>query len=354
METPEDRTPAADSSTPDPTALSSRAPRIALLFAAALLVSAIILFALPVRFSGSLASLVPVALFGTLLAVQVQRRSVKPQTLRTLLWGICGHAVALAVLAISTIVDLYRDDGLDAITDTSLYGLSWLPNFSFLSMGFLIGVLAGMRWPDKSLLPGLHFKTSDKLRVLTNVLVIALIAFLWDYLFGLAVSYSSPTSRFWIFVSFSIFGLVFYPALLTLVARLPAATSQARRVLLWGTAGIFIWQLTAVVLFYGPLWATGAVISEDSEFWETDTALVWTRLGYSISMLQFMGFTLGVCAGLLWPDRLALPRGLSWMSPRSGSMRNFTALIFYSICTSLLFWVAALLAILITEPDAYF
>ena len=351
METPEGRTPSADPSIPDPTALRSRPPTIALLFIAALLVSAIILFALPVQFSGSLASLVPVTLFGTLVAIQ--RHSVEPKTLRALLWGIGGHAVALAVSAISTIVDRYRDYGLDAFTDTSLYGLSWLPNFSFLSVGFLIGVLAGLRWPNKSLLPGLHFETSDNLRVLTNVLVIALIAFLWDYLFGLAVSYSSPTSRFWIFVSFSIFGLVFYPALLTLVARLPAAMSQARRVLLWGTAGIFIWQLTAVVLFYGPLWATGAVISEDSEFWETDTALVWTRLGHSISMLQFMGFTLGVWIGLRWPDRLALPRGLSRMSPRSGAMRNLTALIFYPICASLVFWVAALLAILITEPEAF-
>ena len=351
METPEDRTPSADSSTPDPTALSSRPPRIALLFAAALLVSAIILFALPVQFSGSLASLVPVALFGTLLAVQ--RRSVEPQTLRVLLWGIGGHAVALAVSAISTIVDRYRDYGLDAFTDTSLYGLSWLPNFSFLSVGFLIGVLAGMRWPDKSLLPGLHFKTLDKLRMLTNVLVIALITFLWDYLFGLAASHSSSTSRFWIFISFSIFGLVFYPGLLILVAMSPAATSQARQVLLWGTAGIFIWQLTAVVPLYVALWATGAFIPEDSEFWNTDGELVWIRLNHSISMLQFMGFTLGVWAGLRWPDRLALPQGLSWIPPRFAAIRNFTALTFYSICAGLVFWVAALLAIVITMRDAF-
>ena len=332
-------------------ALSSRPPRIALLFAAALLVSAIILFALPVQFSGSLASLVPVALFGIL--VRIHRRSVDPQTIRALLWGIGGHAVALLVSAISTIVDLYRDYGLDAFTDTPLYGFSWLPNFSFLFMGFLIGVLAGLRWPDKSLLPGLHFKTLDKLRMLTNVLVVALITFLWDYLFGLAVSHSSSTSRFWIFISFSIFGFVGYPALLILAAMLPAATSQARRVLLWGTAGIFIWQLTAVALFYGRIWATGAVIAEDSEFWETDAELVLFKLGHTVSMLRFMGFTLGVWAGLRWPDRLALPRGLSRIPPKSGAMRNFTALIFYSICTSLLFWVAALLAILITEPDAF-
>ena len=352
METPEDRTPSADSSTPDPTALSSRPPRIALLFAAVLLVSAIILFALPVQFSGSLASLVPVALFGTLVAIQ--RHSVEPKTLRALLWGIGGHAVALAVSAISTIVDRYRDEGLDAFTDTSLYGLTWLPNFSFLSMGFLIGVLAGMRWPDKSLLPGLRFKTLGKLRVFINVLVVALIAFLWDYLFGLAVSYSSPTSRFWIFFTiYYIFVLVCYPGLLVLVAMSPAATSQARRVLLWGTSGIFIWQLTAVVPFYVALWATGAFIPEDSEFWETDAELVWIKLNHSISMLQFMGFWLGVWAGLRWPDRLAFPRGLSWIPPGSGAMRNLTALTFYSICAGLVFWVAALLTILITEPDAF-
>ena len=353
METPEDRTPSADTSTPDPTDLSPRPPRIALLFTAALLLSAVIVYGLPIQFSGSLASLVPVALFGTLLAVQ--RRSVEPQTLRVLLWGIGGHAVALAVSAISTIVDRYRDYGLDAITDTSLYGLTWLPNFSFLSMGFLIGVLAGLRWPDKSLLSGLHFRTFDKLRILTNVLVIALIAVLWDYLFGLAASYSYATSRFWIFFTiYNIFVLVCYPGLLILVAMSPAATSQARQVLLWGTAGIFIWQLTAVVPLYVALWATGAFIPEDSEFWNTDGELVWIRLNHSISMLQFMGFTLGVWAGLRWPDRLALPQGLSWIPPRFGAIRNFTALTLYSICAGLVFWVAALLAILITEADAFF
>ena len=108
-----------------------------------------------------------------------------------------------------------------------------------------------------------------------------------------------------------------------------------------------------IVLGYGLYWVAIDEIIQESERLELGIQSITIKLSYSISLLPFVGFWLGVWAGLRWPDRLAFPRGLSWIPRGSGAMRNLTALTFYSICAGLVFWVAALLTILITEPDAF-
>ena len=351
METPEDRTPSADSLAPDRMGLTHQSSRIPLLFVGALLLSAVIVYGLPLGFGNALASFVLVAFFVIFLAVQ--RSSLETQTLRALVWGLGGAACEFVGWTIWRVVDQSLAQGVDSIVETPSFGTSWLPYFSIPSMGFIIGAFAGLRWPDRLLLPGLHFRTFNNRRVLMNLLEIALIAILWSYLFRQGLTHLVSNRASWFVLGIIIFSVVFYPALLILVAMSSAATSQARRVLLWGAVGLLISLVLTIVLGYGLYWVAIDEIIQESERLELGIQSITIKLSYSISLLPFVGFWLGVWAGLRWPDRLAFPRGLSWIPPGSGAMRNLTALTFYSICAGLVFWVAALLTILITEPDAF-
>lgn len=115
-----------------------------------------------------------------------------------------------------------------------------------------------------------------------------------------------------------------------LLARWPNTTPQLPHVVLGGLAGMF----TMVVLI-GVL--AGWMAMEFSISGGGDTAglgfVRWTPevLDRGAQMLLWLGFTIGVWAGLCWPERLWLPGNFSTSPQTTGRRKSATALVVYCL-----------------------
>ena len=257
----------------------------------------------PKTFPLYLSWIIPMTLLGALVAVE--RRSISHRTLNVLLWGMCG-IVLERILGIILWYDLIpplsealwlADLGGGYPLSTFNWTIGLISGFFWL-FGFSIGVFAGLLWPDRLLLPVFRIRTFLWLRVLINVVLIALVIPLLTsaiiYALGHVLPDTTdvrgvPLSAFesegdatidadtledirrntppirvgsfrdafvlvgitplGVIFSFSMFGLVIVPVLLILAGMSAGGAPQARRVLLWGATGLVFWQIATIVLF---------------------------------------------------------------------------------------------------------
>ena len=386
METLDDRAPVADASAPDSRGFNTRTLWVVLLFTVALIADVCAWSAFPEIFPFYLSWIISMIPLCALVAVE--RRSVGPRALYVLLWGIGGVVLerALWIIILHNFPGLYREL---SFVHFPLISFNWLHGIilpSFALVGFSVGAFAGLRWPDGLLLPGFRIRTFLWLRVLINVVLITLVINLLTstIIYGLghvlpdttnvrgldwaaledegtdegpividdstleAIRKNTPPIRvgsvggFGVLVgtvgaviAFSMFDLVIVPVLLILAAMFAGAASQARRVLFWGAAGMVVWQVASIVLFF--------VLQVQP------TQLLFGALIHSISAaggLELVGFALGAWVGIRWPDSLA-PHWLPWVHERFTGVRSLAVLSTAWVCAIVLLWAASKVAILL-------
>ena len=220
--------------------------RTVLLLAVWLLLSACIAFILPLGpFVLFVYSLIVLGVFLVPVAglVIIHRQFLELQTLRTLSW-VSIALVCVALLAhVMLIVRIFVVP--EIASDTP-----WLFQAISLSNGFwlalFLGFIAGLRWPDRSLVPVLAPEASRELRIAVNVVVITLTAGLgvfliglgdsWPYWLPLPDNWQSPVlvfRRLWGFGSL-VSNILVVSLLIASLAEWPGFTPQLRRVVIGG------------------------------------------------------------------------------------------------------------------------
>ena len=189
-----------------------------------------------------------------------------------------------------------------------------------------------------------------KLRVTANIVAISLLAYFGGFLIGLGESWF-----YWLPWSPSYFSALLFllmRRLGSLVSDLfvvsllvvfltewpivkPSFTPQLRRVILGGLAGVV--AMMALHALFGGLADVAALLVARSD-----------RLDYGVIGLLssnfaigWLGITLGVWAGLRWPDSLLLPTRLSGGTQRTRFTKNIIAIAVYLVLALLAYWMLA-------------
>ena len=371
MVTPEDQVSPEETSASSRTDFSTRAICVALLFAVALIAHAFSRSAPPEHLGFFLWWIISMTLLAAI--VVVERRSISPRTLSVLLWGIVGVVLERLlgiILRYDLIPPLYEEL---VWGDYPLSTVRWVEGllYGFFGLvGFSVGVFAGLMWPARLLAPVLDFSTSVWLRLLVNIVLVALVIHLLTstIVYGLnhvpahyskcigcptgivsASEYSGPIITIFVqsrdllsintrwfginfHISSQIFSLIVVPILLTLAATLAGAGSQTRRALLGGTVGLVFCQLANIALL---------IVEQVGPIQLSEALRPWIPI-----VPSFVGFALGAWVGIKWPDSLTL-RWLPWVRERSIGVRSLILLPTSWICAFVLFWAASRVVILL-------
>ena len=311
-----------------------------LLFAVCVLLAPLLTFGFP---------LMPSIVFILPLAVLVffHRGFWEPQTLRMLSWAICAVACFSVV---SQVVFALQISAVPRIFTSAPWLLTALWSTSGDWLALFLGAVAGLRWPDKLLVPVLGTQAHRNLRVAANILAVSLLAYFGGFLIGLGENwfYWLPWSPW----DFSALLFLLMRRLGSLVSDLfvvsllvvfftewpivkPNFTPQLHRVILGGLAGVV--AMMALHALFGGLADVAALLVTRSD-----------RLDYGVIgllssnlMVGWLGITLGVWAGLRWPDRLLLPTRLSGGTQRTRFTKNIIAIAVYLVLALLAYWILA-------------
>ena len=294
-----------------------------LLFAVCVLLAPLLTFGFPLM--PSIVFILPLAVL-----VFIHRGFWEPQTLRMLSWAI------YAVVCFSVLSQV-----VFALTLWSTSG-EWLALF--------LGAVAGLRWPDKLLVPVLGTQAHWKLRVTANIVAISLLAYFGGFLIGLGENwfYRLPWSPW----DFSALLFLLMRRLGSLVSDLfvvsllvvfftewpivkPNFTPQLRRVILGGLAGV-VAMMALHALFGGLADGAALLVTRSDRFDYGVIGLLSSNL-----IVGWLGITLGVWAGLRWPDRLLLPARVSGGTQRTRFTKNIIAIAVYLVLALLAYWMLA-------------
>ena len=325
------------------------------LLTSSLLLAAFVAFALP-RVSGvSLVSLAAVVPLATL--VLAGRHSMRQQTLTVLSWAMGGAAVTFVPTVVYSVVVLTLIQGMTPIVEAPLWGSTSWSISPDLPIALAIGAVAGLRWPDRLLMPRYRFETSSwPLRVLINVVAIVLVEFLVGLVVVFPIVWSINYWSYWDQPPFSTLTAAEIPVLdilklavvaivLVIAAKSRGIAVETQRVLLWGVIGMVIWFVAAVILQAVLSWAAMSLTRDISEYYAFGLIPVTQGLvegrPQSVVVLSWMGLTIGVWVGLGWPGGLMVPRWLSGDARTSGDAKNLAALAIYSVCAMVVFWVVS-------------
>ena len=128
--------------------------------------------------------------------------------------------------------------------------------------------------------------------------------------------------------------------LMAFLANWPGFAPQLRRVILGGLAGTIAAIALQAVLF-------GAVefgfnqLQFSIDILDTSPQEFSTFMSFSISaaILGWLGLTLGVWAGIRWPERLLLPSLLSVGTQRIRLAKNLITIAVYLVLAIVLYWI---------------
>ena len=252
------------------------------------------------------------------------------ETLRVLTW------VIIAVVSVSVFL----------ITIWTFISAPWLtsalssPNTFWPEL--LLGAAAGLRWPDRLLVPVLAPRVHRKLRIASNIVAIVLMACLFGFLIGLGGTWIYwlpwlddwylPRSVFrviWGFGSF-VSHLLIVSLLMASLAEWPGFTPQLRRVVIGGLSGVIVmivlWQVLDGSLEAALHW----LVRNDRTSYGAIGVLSLVFFS-STMVVSWLGITLGVWAGLRWPERLLLPANISGGTQRVRLAKNVTAVAVYVV-----------------------
>ena len=311
-----------------------------LLFAVCVLLAPLLTFGFP---------LMPSIVFIFPLAglVFFHRGFWEPQTLRMLSWAICA-VVCFSVL--SQVVFVLQISAAPMIFTIAPWLLTALWSTSGDWLALFLGAVAGLRWPDKLLVPVLGTQAHWKLRVTANIVAVSLLAYFGGFLIGLGENwfYWLPWSPW----DFSALLFLLMRRLGSLVSDLfvvsllvvfftewpivkPNFTPQLRRVILGGLAGV-VAMMALHALFGGLADGAALLVTRSDRFDYGVIGLLSSNL-----MVGWLGITLGVWAGLRWPDRLLLPARVSGGTQRTRFTKNIIAIAVYLVLALLAYWILA-------------
>ena len=349
-----------DAHTQSLTASTWRNGRTALLLTASLFLSAVVAFALPTLSGVSLVSLMAVVPLGVL--ARASRQSAEPQLLWILVWMIVGATVAFVVAAVSHVVVQWVVLDAAPSLEASRWGSRSTSSSSLLPMGLAVGAVTGLRWPDRLLIPRYGLETSSRtLRILANIAAIVLTVYLVSYVIGVGFTWSAVKWLSWRWFSLIVWGvlpfwvvnLAMATIILTVTANLPMTVPSARRVITWGTAGMIVWFVAAVLLQLGLFQLALSSIEDGSEFAGLGLIPYIDIFGQSLVVFLCMGLTIGAWTGLTWPERLCLPRWLSGDPHAYRVAKNLAGLALYSVCAFIVFWPASFATMILVDVVLY-
>ncbi len=329
-------------------ALSYLTVRTVLLLAVWLMFSACIVFILPLgQFVLFVYSFIVLVVFLVPVAglVIIHRQFLELQTLRTLSW-VTIALICVALLAhVMLIVQIF-------VVPEIASNAPWLFRAISLSNAFwlalFLGVVAGLRWPDRLLVPVLAPEANWKLRIAVNVAAITLTAGLGGFLLGLGDSWpywlpwpdnwQSPVlafRRLWGFGAL-VSNILVISLLMASLAEWPGFTPQLRRVMIGGLCeviALIVLRTTAgkvEVVFQLPVLRDHLSIVPMGQ--------LLSILAISELIVGWLAVTLGVWAGLRWPERLLLPANISGGTQRVRLAKNMIAVAVYLALAFVVYW----------------
>ena len=323
-------------------ALSLLTVRTVPLLAVWLLLSACIGFILPLgQFVLFVYSFIILVVFLVPVAglVIIHRQVLELQTLRTLSW-VSIALVCVALLAhVMLIVQIF-------VVPEIASNAPWLFRAISLSNAFwlalFLGVVAGFRWPDRLLVPVLTPESSRKLRIAVNVAAITLTAGLGGFLLGLGDSWpywlpwpdnwQSPVlafRRLWGFGAL-VSNILVVSLLMASLAEWHGFTPQLRRVVIGGLSGVIVMIVLRQVLDGSLEVALDWLVRNDHTSYRPIGVLSLVLFS-STMVVSWLGITLGVWAGLRWPERLLLPANISGGTQRVRLAKNLMAITVYVV-----------------------
>ena len=192
------------------------------------------------------------------------------------------------------------------------------------------------------------------LRITTNIVVIVTIATLGGHMttpgyawtFGILWPYAQDHAGIWLLGS-AISDLLVVSLAMILLAEWHSSTLQLRRVILGGLSGIIVMVVLGALLA-GWMQVEFAIIGEGAT----------TELGFidwmprlvdsSTQVFLWLGLTMGVWAGLRWPERLWLPVNFRANAQSIGFERSLTALVPYCVLGLIIYFIVSLAIVTLT------
>ena len=299
-----------------------------------LTVKTVLLLTTWVLLSALLAGIFPIPLFhlSILTLIFVHRHFLEPQTVRVLAWVVTTMVCVwflVACIGWLTTIDIFE----------SAPRLTWVlrsPNTYWVEL--FLGTLAGLMWPNLFLSSSSVPQTPRKLNIIKNIVPIVLFAYLGGLLITLSLIWP-----FWLGVlewspAFDIMrdfgsvasGLLALSLIAATIVEWPGFAEQTRRVVLGGLSGIVV--TTILQLPFDELREVAIRSVERSAYSPNDAVTVGTMLSIWIASARVvggLGLTLGVWAGLRWPERLLLPSRISKGTQRVRIAKHAAAMTVY-------------------------
>ncbi len=278
--------------------------------------------------------------FGAVLAVLplaglllIHRHFLELDTLRVLTWLIVAAISVLVFLIVMSLIQRYVIIG---IYDSAPWLASALSSPSTFWPELFLGAAAGLRWPDRLLVPMLAPQAHRKLGIASNIMAIALMAYLCGVLIELGESWT-----YWMpwpddsGVGSLVSGLLVVSLLMASLAEWPGFTPQLRRVVIGGLSGVI-----AMIVLRQPLDGSPEVVLHwlyrNGHISATIIGLLSLVFFSSTMVVSWLGITLGVWAGLRWPERLLLPASISGGTQRVRLAKNMLAIAVCSVLALLI------------------
>lgn len=281
--------------------------------------------------------------FGAVLAVLpliglliIHRHFLELDTLRVLTWLIVAAISVVVFLIMMSFIQRYVIIG---IYNSAPWLASALSSPSTLWPELFLGAAAGLRWPDRLLVPVLAPQVHRKLGIASNILAIALLAYLCGVLIELGESwtywtYWMPWPGDW-GVGSLVSGLVVVSLLMASLVEWPGFTPQLRRVVIGGLSAVIVMIVLRQVLDGSPEVALHWLYRND-HISSTMAGLLSLVLFTSTMVVSWLAVTLGVWAGLRWPERLLLPASISGGTQRVRLAKNMIAIAACSVVALLI------------------
>ena len=261
----------------------------------------------------------------------IHRQFLELQTLRTLAWV----TIALVCVYLLDQVSWFIWPLVVAEQPTSVQGRLYIAVFSpyVFWPALFLGVLAGLRWPDKLLVPIAAPHRRQELRIMANIGTIVVMAYLGGVLMHLTESSMSllPWPLYLgVLISF-FFHLLIFSLLMTLSVKWNGFTGQVRAVILCGLSALGVKILLNELTIASMGWLV--------LFGYPDRALAeqLSRLNSSLITVGWIGVTLAIWAGMRWPERLLLPSRLSGGTQRVRLFKNVAAITACSLLALLVY-----------------
>ena len=301
-----------------------------------------LLFVLP--FIVFVVFLVPVA--GLVI---IHRRFLELPTLRMLSW-VATALVCVAFLGqVMLIVQIFV---VPEIASSAPWLFRAISQSSAFWLALLLGVVAGLRWPERSPVPVLAPEANRKLIIAVNVAAITLTAGLGGFLIDLGDSwpYWLPWSDNWqsavlVFRNLWGFGalvsnILVVSLLMVFFTQRPGFTPQLLRVIIGGLSGTIALMVLRTVVGEVEIVFQFLVLSDRLSITTMVQLINIFPIGGAV--VGWLGVTLGVWAGLRWPERLLLTAPTSGGTQRVRVAKNVVAIAVCSLLALILYWASRL------------